>query len=168
MTLDLATLAQFLVRAKLKTYASDGAEVPANQVQRPGFKELVHREGDLEYRDSYTGFYRAPGQELVRVKEQPFWSMSYDGGMLPTYHGNLAFTKQTFAHLKRALSLVPISLPFRGPSFFREGSFTYTFEVHGDITDFYGLEAIHHDDIKVFQQRCMGGLILPKNLAQSL
>ena len=162
MTLDLATLAQFLVRAKLKTYAGDGTQVPADQVQRPGFKELVHREGDLEYRDSYTGFYRAPGQEVVRVKERPFWSMSYDGGMLTIYHENLAFTQQTFAHLKRALSCVTISLPFRGPSLFREGPFNYTFAFQGDITDFYGLEAIHHNGTKVFQQRCMGGLILPK------
>ena len=39
-------LAEFLVRAKVNAYAGDNAEVVP---QRPGFNELEHKEGNLEY-----------------------------------------------------------------------------------------------------------------------
>jgi len=77
MALNLKELAKFLVKAKMGTYAADGAEVSP---QRPEFKELEFIEGDWEYRDSYAGFFFAPGQEVVRYKRKPVWIMSYHGG----------------------------------------------------------------------------------------
>ncbi|HLD49515.1 MAG TPA: DUF5680 domain-containing protein [archaeon] len=159
MEINLEELARFLVKAKSRTYAGDGKEIPP---QRPGFKELEYVEGNLEYRDSYAGFYFAPGQEIVRLQGRPVWAMAYSGGMRPEYHGQRDFAKQTFTFLKQALSIVEESRPFRGPENFRDGEWEYTDTSEGDITDFKGTEHILFQGKEVFRQHYIGGLILPK------
>jgi len=68
--------------------------------------------------------------------------MSYSGGMLPRFHGDLKLAKETFAFLKRALQHVKQEKPFRGPEIFREldefgdNKFTYLDDNNGDITNF--------------------------------
>jgi len=159
MGIDFEELANFLVRAKKQAYAGDGNEIPP---QRPGFKELEYVEGDMEYRDSYSGFYFAPGQEVVRFQGRPVWAMSYSGGMRPEYHGQRDFAKQTFMFLKRALSNVKGSRPFRGPENLIDGEWQYTDSSEGDITDFKGTEHIFFMGKEVFMQCYIGGLIVPK------
>ncbi len=156
---DIQELAEFLVRAKVSTYAGDGKEVTP---QRPGFNELEYIEGDLEYRDSYTGFYCAPGQEIVRFKGKPIWSMAYNGGMIKKYQSDEAFSSMTFAFLKEALKMIDKSRPFRGPESFIDGYFEYIDETEGDITLFNGCEKILYRGEKVFEQRYFGGMILGK------
>ncbi|VVB78803.1 Uncharacterised protein [uncultured archaeon] len=170
---NLEELAEFLVKAKKATYAGDGKEVPS---QRPGFKELEYNEGDFSYRDSYAGFFMAPGQEYVRFKGEPIWLMSYTGGMNQELFGDVDFAKQTFAFLKKALSLVNMSSPFRGPAVFRSEKFEYSSSVKGDISSFKGRERIWHDseageksnginlyDLDyIFEQDYIGGLVIPK------
>lgn len=155
--LDLKELSKFLVKAKIQSYAGDGKEV---QPQRPGFNELEFSDGDWDYRDSYSGFYSAPGQEIVRYKGKPIWSMAYSGGMKQKYHGNFNFAKQTFGFLKKALELVEESKPFRGSENFQEGDYKYVNEVKGDIRNFKGTEKIFYKDEEVFRQDYIGGLIV--------
>jgi len=155
----LEELAKFLVKAKTNTYAAGGKEIAP---QRPGFKELEFSEGDWKYRDSYAGFYFAPGQEIVRFKEQPIWTMAYSGGMLPEHHGHQDLAKLTFAFLKKALMLVKESKPFRGPDKFDEAGFAYLALNEGDITEFKGVELIWQKGNLVFKQNYIGGLIVPK------
>lgn len=139
MEFTLEDLAKFLVKAKKSTYAGDAQNI---QAQRPGFEELEFKEGDLEYRDSYFGFYQAPGQEVVRFKGKPVWVMAYSGGMKKEYHGNKDFSEQTFSFLKKALLKIDESSPFRGPSTLKEGDYEYINEVEGDIAQFKGRERI--------------------------
>ncbi|MEK6845381.1 MAG: DUF5680 domain-containing protein, partial [Nanoarchaeota archaeon] len=115
-----------------------------------------------QYVDSYTGYYRAPGQEVVRYQGEPIWLMSYDGGMLPEYLGKSQFTKQTFDFLKKALLEVKRSRPFRGPELFVEKNYTYLCQSEGTIIDFHGEEKIIYHGKEVFQQRFMGGLVVKK------
>lgn len=159
MKIDIDNLISFLIRAKSQTYAGGGKEIAP---QRPDFKELEYKEGNWEYRDSYTGFYFAPGQEVVRFKGQPIWIMAYSGGMNPEYHGNMIFAKQTFIFLKKALLRAGKSKPFRGPENFREGDYEYRNSTEGDVKDFKGTERIFYKGKEVFRQHYMGGLILPK------
>ena len=156
---DLQKLAEFLVRAKIQTYAGDGKEV---EPQRPGFNELEYSEDDFEYRDSYAGFYCAPGQEVVRFNGKPIWAMAYNGGMIKKYQDDEAFSGMTFAFLKEALKRVDKSRPFRGPESFKDGDFGYVDETSGDITLFNGCEKIFYKDEEVFRQRYFGGIILGK------
>jgi hypothetical protein len=186
---DVQELARFLVRAKVQTYAGNQREM--DQPQRPGFKELVFKEGRWEYRDSYLGFYSAPGTETVMFDGRPVWAMSYSGTMDKRYYGDEEFASRTFAFLRRALSEVTVERPFRGPNFYfmdEDGQrrWTYLCNSHGStitslieehlapgasyednctlgiITGFVGKEVIQYDDRQVFVQDFVGGLIVPK------
>lgn len=159
MKIDINELADFLIRAKRQTYAGDGKEIVP---QRPGFRELEYKEGNWEYRDSYTGFYFAPGQEVVRFRRKPVWTMAYSGGMKYGFHGNVNFVKQTFEFLKKVMLRVEKSKPFRGPENFREGDYEYTNKTDGDIKDFNGTECILYKGKEVFRQNYMGGLVIDK------
>ncbi len=159
MALNLEELAKFLVKAKAKTYAGSGKEILP---QRPLFKELEYIEGYWEYRDSYAGFYFAPGQEVVRFKKQPVWAMAYSGGMNSEYHGNRSFAELTYTFLKSALLKVEESRPFRGPRDYKDGDFEYIDKSDGDIKDFIGTEKILYQGKEVFKQHYIGGLILDK------
>ena len=83
MKTELKELAEFLVEAKKATYAGDGNEV--KNIERDSAKELFYIKRGFEYRDSYFGFFSAPGQEVVRFKGKPIWAMAYSGGMKKGY-----------------------------------------------------------------------------------
>lgn len=171
MTFDLERLVQFIVQAKKAAYAGDGAEVPSDQVQTPGFKELSFREGDWEYRDSYAGYFFAPGREVVWYQGNPAWMMAYSGGMTSEYRADRVFAKQTFTFLKRVLSQISPERPFRGPASFVDDNFIYSdslLDPTGDLRDFRGTEFISCKNREVFRQFYFGGVIVPKDLAQSL
>lgn len=159
MEINLEGLARFLIKAKSEAWAGDGKEIPP---QRPGFKELEYIEGSWEYRDSYAGYFMAPGQEYVRFQGQPVWMMAYSGGMSQEHRGNKDFAKQTFTFLKKALKMVEVTRPFRGPENFREGEWEYQDSSEGDVVDFRGTEHILYQGKEVFRQHYCGGLILPK------
>ena len=159
-SINLKELAEFLVKAKVSTYASHNSDkiVP----QRPGFDELEFSEGDWSYRDSYCGFFSAPGQEVVRHKGAPIWAMAYSGGMLPEHRDDAFFAKETFGFLKEALKLVKVNRPFRGPKSLKKGDFEYVDSSEGGISSFRGTEMILHKRKEVFRQDYIGGLIVLK------
>ena len=166
--INLEELVKFLVRTKKATYAGDGMEVAP---ERPGCKELEFIEGDWSYRDSYVGFFRAPGQEVVRFRGEPVWTMSYDGGMVPDFRSDITFVRKTFSFLKRALSQVPEDAPYRGPRGQWNGGTTDWLYENGlsfgsDIIDFIGREKIWAritgGSKVVFDQKYIGGLVIPK------
>ena len=173
MGVDIGELARFLVKAKVAAYAGDGGA--AKRIERPGFKELEFSEGDWHYRDSYAGFFMAPGQEVVRFKDVPVWAMAYAGGMLAQYrpdcHPNITkdtsdamvgFAKQTFSFLKESLRNVPLEQPFRGPPRFENGLWRYENVINGCIDDFNGQEWVFFKHTVVFRQEYIGGLIVSK------
>jgi hypothetical protein len=159
--LDLGELTQFLLRARKQGWAGSGQKVIVGP-QRPGFKEFYYKERNWEYTDSYTGYYYAPGQEVVRFKDIPVWNMAYNGGMTPEYHGRLKFSKEVNVFLKKALLKVESEKPFRGPTWFVEGDFEYLNHSEGDISNFKGTERIMHCGKEVFKQDYIGGLIIHK------
>lgn len=159
MNINPKEFAKFLVRAKTNSYAGDGKELAP---QRPDFRELEYKEGDLEYRDSYAGFFMAPGQEIVRHNGKPIWAMAYAGGMIPEFRNDKEFAIKTFSILKKALMRVEESRPFRGPNNLKEGDWEYKDKSEGDITDFKGTEHIYYKGKEVFRQSYIGGLVIDK------
>ena len=157
--MNLKELAEFIVEAKKSAYAGDGNEVPP---QRPGFKELEHSKGDYVYRDSYKGFFQAPGQEVVWYKGEPVWIMSYNGGMLEEYQKNVGFALKTFSFLKKALSEVNAEKPYRGPELLEENEWKYINNIKGSLTNFRGKEKIYFNKKLVFEQDYFGGLVINK------
>ena len=155
----LRELTEFVVEANLNTWAADGAEVSP---ERAGYKELEYVKGDWRLRDSYTGFFRAPGMTTVYYKGTPVWNMQYGGHGMTDGYENRADT--TFRFLRAALSKVTQELPFRGPVEYIEGNNRYVFElIHGDVTDCLWREEITEDDILTFTQTGMAGIMIHKD-----
>ena len=160
--INLEKLAKFLVKAKTQTYASvDSQEIKA---ERPLHNELEFDEDDFYYRDSYIGFFQAPGMEEVRLGKngETIWTMAYSGGMLIKFHRNIEFAKHVFTFLKKVLGLIKEDFPFRGPKEFEEGDWKYINEIEGDIKKFKGHEKIFFKGEEVFSQDYIGGIVITK------
>jgi hypothetical protein len=68
---------QFLIKAKLHTYASSGES--GERSLEDGCKELAFQEGESKYRDRYFGWNPFVGEEVVWQGEQVIWAMNYYG-----------------------------------------------------------------------------------------
>lgn len=149
-------LSNFIKKASANTYAGGGEyeKVP----ERPGFLELVFTEGDWSYRDSYTGFYRSSGMEVVRHQNEIIWTSNYGGGMV---EGQNELAGQTFDFLKTAMLNKPSDWDsFRGPIALKEGSFEYKYSQTGDVSLFHGEEEIYYQNKLVFFHRVIGGIVI--------
>lgn len=156
---DTHKLEEFYGTATLSTYAGGGNYIKS---LRKGFKELEYKDGDWYYRDSYTGFFRSGGQEVVYYKDTPIFIVSYCGGMTEDYIYNLSFTNETFSFLKKALSQKEDSFTPRGPGRFQSGDFEYTANWNGNIENFKGEEKISYKGNIVFTHDFFGGIIVGK------
>ncbi len=155
----LAELNQFIGKASKATFAGSGTTV--EKPQRDGFEELEYTEGDWYYRDSYVGFIRSWGQEVVSYKGQPYWTCLYGGGMTEGFmDDNMA--EKTFVFLKKVLSAGEKENQFqpRGPKDFTDGEWTYRCDVQGSIEKFQGHEYITRNSDIVFMHDFVGGLIV--------
>lgn len=153
--MGLNKLQVFVSKAGAATYAGEGKveKIP----EKPGFKELVYLEGDWNYRDSYIGFTRSCGMEVVRYQGTPVWSTSYGGGMIK---GKESLAKQTFSFLKKAmLAKDKNTFSARGPLNLKDGDWEYKYSQEGDIEEFNGYEEIYHLGELVFFHRIIGGVI---------
>ena len=159
--ISLQDLKQFIGKAALATYAGGGKETTP---ERRGFRELEYTKGDWHYRDSFTGYLRSWGQEVVRFQGEPCWTALYGGGMTLKYQEDIAFAHETFEFLKKALSASEKQVRFqpRGPKDFRDGNWKYECKWSGDITRFIGEEEIFYIDHLVFTHDFMGGLIISR------
>lgn len=157
MDFSLEELFTFIDGAGKATYAGGGKYV---EPERPGFRELVYTEGNFSYRDSYAGFYRSRGTEVVRWKGKPIWSSLYGGGMVA---GSEDLATQTFEFLKKAFRQDETGFQsFRGTHHFVDGEWEYKYTQEGDVTDFVGYEEIHYQGKLVFSHRIIGGFIIDK------
>ncbi len=141
-------LIDFLIRAKQKTYAGKGAETNPT---RPGSHDLVWREDDLMYYDTYLGGERFAGEEALWISGKPCWSMNYAGRVTGTpFSGDF---------LKEALLHVPADQPYRGPETYQNGAYLYTMEVEGSFEWFRGRETILYQGREIYECFFHGGTI---------
>ncbi|MBP5655631.1 MAG: hypothetical protein J6X33_08970 [Clostridiales bacterium] len=138
----------FLIRAKRATYAGKGAETESS---RPGSHDLIYEEGDLMYYDTYLGAGKFAGEEALWIGGKPYWSMNYVGRVTgDDFSGDF---------LKEALLLVPEDKPYRGPSTYTNGDYTYKCEVEGDFEWFSGRETISLRGVVIYECLYHGGMI---------
>lgn len=139
---------EFLVEAKKRTYAGKGAETDPSRV---GSHDLVWRDGDMMYYDSYLGGEKFVGEEALWLGGAPIWGMNYVGRV----------TGENFSgdFLKEALLNVPLEKPFRGPEQYSRGGYEYNCEVVGDFGWFQGRETIRLDGVEIYECFFHGGLI---------
>lgn len=147
-------LSKFIHTAAAATYVGGGQ--PEKKPQRPGFTELIYSQGNFSYRDSYTGFTRSRGMEVVCYQKVLVWSSAYGGGMMV---GNEKLAKQTFNFLKKCMLAPKDFESFRGPCSFKDGNWEYKYTQEGDIEEFHGYEEIYFKEELVFFHRIIGGII---------
>ena len=139
---------RFLIKAKRATYAGKGAETASS---RPGSHDLVYREGDLMYYDTYLGGENFAGEEALWIAGAPCWSMNYAGRV----------TGAPFScdFLKEALLHVPADAPYRGPKLYENGDYAYACSVEGGFDWFQGKEIIAYQGRPIYECFFHGGMI---------
>ena len=142
------SIVSFLIRAKQATYAGKGAETASS---RTGSHDLVYRENNLMYYDTYLGGDKFAGEEALWISDVPYWSMNYVGRVTGSpFSGDF---------LKEALLHVPEEMPYRGPEKYVNGDYTYSCSVEGDFDWFQGKETISYRGKQIYECFYHGGLI---------
>ena len=142
------SIVSFLIRAKQATYAGKGAETASS---RTGSHDLVYRENNLMYYDTYLGGDKFAGEEALWISDVPYWSMNYVGRVTGSpFSGDF---------LKEALLHVPEEMPYRGPEKYVNGDYTYSCSVEGDFDWFQGKETISWRGKQIYECFYHGGLI---------
>ena len=141
-------LVDFLIKAKQATYAGKGAETAPSRVKS---HDLIYREGEYMYYDTYLGGDRFAGEEALWISEVPYWSMNYVGRVTgDNFSGDF---------LKEALLRVPEDKPFRGPAEYTDGDYGYQCSIDGDFDWFQGKEIISYKGDMIYECYFHGGLI---------
>ena len=104
---------EFLIRAKKATYAGKGAETSSS---REKSHDLVYRDGDYMYYDTYLGTGRFAGEEALWINGNPYWSMNYIGRVTGDHFSG--------DFLKESLLQVPEDKPFRGSEEYSKGDYS--------------------------------------------
>ena len=139
---------EFLIRAKRATYAGKGAETASS---RTGSHDLVYREGELMYYDTYLGGDRFAGEEALWISDIPCWSMNYAGRVTGDHFSG--------DFLKDALLRVPEDKPYRGPREYSDGDYTYRCDSDGSFEWFQGKETIDYQGKPIYECCFHGGII---------
>lgn len=146
--LDNLEIIEFLCRAKINTYAGSKNKVKSS---RPNSNDLMYKEGNLKYIDSYLGSDKFIGEEGIWINEEPYWGMNYYGRVIGEgFSGSF---------LKEALRLVEVTRPFRGPIVYQKGDYTYHCIVEGEFKWFKGQEEIYFKDKKIYECIFHGGVV---------
>jgi len=152
-------LIAFLIDAKRRTYAAGGSESEAIVTPLlPNSHQFEYRDGSLLYRDIYFGEAYFVGQETVYAGSLPFWAMCYAGGFTTSVN-NQSEASEIGRILQAALREVTPERPYRGPSTFRRGIYSYVNETEGNAYRFSGMETIARGDEVVYRLRYSGGVL---------
>lgn len=138
----------FLITAKKATYAGKGSEIASSRLDS---HDLIYREGDLMYYDTYLGSEKFAGEEALWVHNKPYWGMNYAG--------RITGANFSFDFLKEALYNVPQNKPFRGPKLYVNTEYAYTCSINGDFDWFQGYETISYRGHIIYECYFHGGLI---------
>lgn len=146
-------LEEFLVKAKVNTYARSGES--GESKLDDGSRGLGYEEGEWKYRDRYFGFSSFIGEEVVWKGNEIIWGMNYFGRVL-----SVAINiEEIYEFLKKALSRVEKSAPFRGPEVLHDGNFSYRNSSSGSVEEFHGVEMILYQGKRVYELEYHGGII---------
>lgn len=147
------TLDEFLVKAKINTYAS-GGEGGERELEDGG-RELIYEEGEWRYRDRYFGFDPFIGEEVVWKNGDANWAMNYYGRLI----SKDISAESVYRFLKKSLKLIEKDRPFRGPREFADGDFRYSDENSGTLDGFEGCECIYYRGVKIYELKYHGGAV---------
>ena len=149
----VAELEAFIVAAKKRTYAGDGAKLLS---YRQGSHDLQHAEGDFIYHDCYFGGTDFAGEEVVYWRGSPVWAENYFGRIVEP---NLISAERAGQVIKLSLTKMYAAGRFLGGFEAIDGDCSYSDTNAGDATWFQGREWIDRAGRTVYELRYHGGLI---------
>lgn len=138
----------FVIEAKRNTYADKNNMVESS---RTGSIDFEYIKGDYKYRDSYVGSKYFSGQEIVWIKDVPYWSMNYVGQVDSNdFSGD--FLKEVLKHNDK-------DMIYRGPSLYKKGDYAYLCTVEGNFNWFEGKEIILYKNKQIYELKFHGGIL---------
>jgi hypothetical protein len=149
-------LEQFLVRAKISTYATGGEALEKSM--QDGSKAFFFEDKDsrdFTYRDRYFGFNPFAGEEVVWKGTKPIWIMNYYGAALENRKD--IDPREIYKFLRIALGKVDEERPFRGPKSYEEEDLSYVNKSTGSLDKFLGYETISYKGKEVYRLEYHGG-----------
>jgi hypothetical protein len=146
-------LSQFLIQAKQSIYA--GASRREEGASEGGGQELEYIQDEFHYLERNAGINPFAGEVLVWKDERLYWAMNYYGNA----DDQVVPVAQIYRFLQQALLLARPDSPYRGPEYFRAGSFTYIDKNQGTLEAFTGEEFIYFRDQQVYHLIYHGGRI---------
>jgi len=138
----------FLIKAKQSTYAGKGAETASSRLTS---HDLIYRDGNYMYYDTYLGGNKFAGEEALWILENPYWSMNYTGRVIGEHFSG--------DFLKEALFNVPEEMPYPGPKQYMNGDYSYHCYTEGSFDWFQGKETIEYQGRLIYECYFHGGLI---------
>jgi len=146
-------LSEFLVKAKINTYASEGRG--NKKILKDGSKQVVYEKEGFRYRDRYFGYNPFVGEEIVWKDGKSIWAMNYYGKIT----SKAMAARQVYGFLKKALRQVKEKCPFRGPARLKHSDLEYLNEYEGDIESFRGTERILYRGQEIYILFYHGGTV---------
>jgi hypothetical protein len=150
---DLKNLKQFLVKAKITTWASGNTDLFTKEKDQS--TSLTYTDGDYTYHDNFFGGEPYGGREVVFYQNKPIYIMIYYG----KFDESVKDLPSMYKILQKALSQIPKEFPYRGPEILKADEFKYTNKWQGRIDDFSGTEKIFENDKQIYQAQYIGGLV---------
>ncbi|MDQ6985938.1 MAG: DUF5680 domain-containing protein [Candidatus Dojkabacteria bacterium] len=156
-------LIEFLKKSLNNCYLGDLKK--AENIERKGFFEMEFSEDDLNYRDSFIGFYLSTGSEIIREGDRPIWVRNYRGGLIDKYVGNKEIFTELEEFLRKCLKIGLQEDGFtpRGPKELKSGDWLYKCNWQGDFNNFKGRETIKLKEEEIFYHDFIGGDIIGKD-----
>ncbi|MDP3244459.1 MAG: DUF5680 domain-containing protein [bacterium] len=154
--MNIKQLSEFLVKAKINTYASSGEG--GEKILPDGSKEFEFKEGEFKYRDRYFGFNPFLGEEIVFQNKKIVLGMNYYGKIV----SKIVPPKEIYQFLREVLRSVQKNKPFRGPDRLKKDNWEYFNKVKGTVEEFKGEETIFYKGELVYKLTYHGGIIMER------
>jgi hypothetical protein len=149
-------LAEFLVKAKTRTYASVGEGGERTIVD--GAKQLTFLEGPWTYRDRYFGWNPFAGEEVVWRGDTAIWVMNYYGSV----SAEIVPVIDVYHSLREAMKQVTVDRSFRGPQTWKQADWEYRDNSQGTVERFNGVERIYYKGQEIYRLEYHGGMVNAK------
>ena len=156
MSINHKSLAQFIVEAKRRTYASQGddASVQALLNDRNNLSTVAV----IIFIEIFILVQLFIGQETVEFENRPIWSMVYSGGVTNP-NSDWDIMGPIYNFLRQALRSVDTNSIYRGPNYYKSGTYIFKNEYEGTLDCFQGKEIILIGDEKVYELKYSGGIV---------
>jgi hypothetical protein len=150
--MDTEALRLFLLACNAAGYA--GGDEKQWCKETDGSITIPFERDGWQTHDNFFGGEPYGGRTVVFHQERAVWLMAYYGWVVEDLEAN-----PVYALLRRALMHMPAEAPYRGPSAYHEGDFTYTNAWSGHLARFTGEEQITQGDRPIYQASYSGGLV---------